>query len=223
MTRRDLKGAAEHEVGVFDRLLDDGGAAGVPGGAVFRGGRGPEHFIVGAHAVEARVTGAAGDIDVVDAVDAEGADGIERAGAVGLAGAGDRGLEGSDREQRRNRRAAGVGGDAAVDLKGVDEVALVAAEDLAVREGDRGHEVVFVAAQVTETGDGVVAENVAAALLGHVHGRAGGRALIVVFEDEIDHAADGIGAVDGGGTVLEDFDALDRGKRDLVQIDHAAV
>ena len=29
MTRRDLKGAAEHEVGVFDRLLDDGGAAGV--------------------------------------------------------------------------------------------------------------------------------------------------------------------------------------------------
>jgi hypothetical protein len=181
VARGDLKGAAEHEIRVLHRLLDHGGAAGIPGGAVFRGGRSPEHLVVGPHAVETGVAGAAGEIDVVDAVHADRPGGIERAGAVGLARAGDRGLDRADGEQRRDRRAAGVGREAAIHLERVDEIALVAAQDFAVRARDRDHEVILVVLQIAETGDGVVAEDVAAALLGHVHGRAGRRALVVVF------------------------------------------
>jgi hypothetical protein len=82
VARGDLKGAAEHEIRVLHRLLDHGGAAGIPGGAVFGGGRSPEHLVVGPHAVEAGVAGAAGEIDVVDAVHADGVLRDRRAGAA---------------------------------------------------------------------------------------------------------------------------------------------
>src|SRR5207247_3890127 len=37
--------------------------------------------------------------------------------------------------------------------------------------------------------------------------------------DDVDHAGDGVGSVDGRGAVLEDFDALDRLGGDGVQVD----
>src|SRR5690606_24801418 len=40
----------------------------------------------------------------------------------------------------------------------------------------------------------------------------------VATGDDVDHAGDRVGTVDRGGAVLEDFDALDRGHRDLAQV-----
>ena len=48
-------------------------------------------------------------------------------------------------------------------------------------------------------------------------------ARIVLARDEVDHARDRIGTVDGRGTIAQHFDALDRGERDLLQVDRAAV
>ena len=52
---------------------------------------------------------------------------------------------------------------------------------------------------------------------------ANARRVCTTCGQVVDDAADGIGAVDGGRTVLEDFDALHGGERDLVEVDHAAV
>jgi hypothetical protein len=38
----------------------------------------------------------------------------------------------------------------------------------------------------------------------------GFQALVVLLQDEVDHAADRVGTVDRGGAVLQHFDALDR-------------
>src|SRR5690606_18615050 len=43
-------------------------------------------------------------------------------------------------------------------------------------------------------------------------------AFEVAAGDDVDHAGDGVGAVDRGGAVLEDFDALDGGHRHLAQV-----
>ena len=43
-------------------------------------------------------------------------------------------------------------------------------------------------------------------------------AFEVLAQDEVDHAADRVGAVDRGGTVGQHFDALDRQHRDRVQV-----
>jgi hypothetical protein len=45
----------------------------------------------------------------------------------------------------------------------------------------------------------------------------------VLAQNDVDHAADGIRAVNGGGSVGEDIDAIDGIQRDHRQIDAAAV
>ncbi len=67
------------------------------------------------------------------------------------------------------------------------------------------------------------AVDVAAAVLRHVGEAADGQAGVVLAQDEVDDAADGVGAVGRRGAVLQHLDALDRGHRDLVQVDDAAV
>ena len=48
-------------------------------------------------------------------------------------------------------------------------------------------------------------------------------ALVVLAQDEVDHARDGVGTVDRGGAVLQHFDALDRAERDRRQVGRLAV
>jgi hypothetical protein len=48
-----------------------------------------------------------------------------------------------------------------------------------------------------------------------------GEALEVVLEDEVDHAADRVGAVGRRGTAGDDLDALDGRRWDGVDVDHA--
>src|SRR3546814_16828587 len=48
------------------------------------------------------------------------------------------------------------------------------------------------------------------------------RSLELRAGDEVDHATDGVGAVDGGRTVAQHLDAIDRGKRNGVQVIHLA-
>src|SRR6202008_816477 len=45
-----------------------------------------------------------------------------------------------------------------------------------------------------------------------------GRAFVVAPQDHVDHAGDGVRAVDGGCAVLEDFDPFDRFGGDDVQV-----
>ena len=45
-------------------------------------------------------------------------------------------------------------------------------------------------------------------------------ALVVLLQDQVEHARDRIRAVDRGGAVLEVFDALDRRGRDAVEVEH---
>ena len=46
-------------------------------------------------------------------------------------------------------------------------------------------------------------------------GRGGGEAGELLAQDHVDHARDGVGAVDGRRAVLQDLDALDGVERDL--------
>nr|WP_246120838.1 hypothetical protein [Luteimonas granuli] len=50
---------------------------------------------------------------------------------------------------------------------------------------------------------------------------AGLQALEILAQDEVDHATDGIGTVDGGRTVLEDLHPFDQCHRDGVDVDRA--
>ncbi len=53
--------------------------------------------------------------------------------------------------------------------------------------------------------------------------RATFRAVEFGTQDDVDDAADGVGAVDGGRTVGDYFNAVDRGQRDHGDIDKASV
>ncbi len=67
------------------------------------------------------------------------------------------------------------------------------------------------------------AVDVAAAFLGDIDEGRCLRALVIAAGDEVDDAADGVGAVDGRCTIAEDFDAFDRGERDGVQVHRATL
>ena len=69
-------------------------------------------------------------------------------------------------------------------------------------------------------GVGAAAERVGGDTAGEIAVEgADGRALDVVLEDHVEDARDGIGAVDGGRAVLQDFDAGDGVDGDHVKID----
>src|SRR5690606_2076025 len=64
-------------------------------------------------------------------------------------------------------------------------------------------------------------EDLAAAGEGHAHGRGEFRAIDVLAGDQVDHAGDRVGAVDGGRAVLHDLGALQDAGRDHVQVEGA--
>ena len=61
------------------------------------------------------------------------------------------------------------------------------------------------------------------ASFGNVDETLDAETLIVLPKDEIDNAADGIGAVDCGRPFLEHLDTVDRGERDLIDVDGRAL
>ena len=52
--------------------------------------------------------------------------------------------------------------------------------------------------------------------------RSGLEAVIVFLQDDIDDTADGIRAVNGRGSVLEDFDAVNHRRRDRIEVHDCA-
>ena len=57
-------------------------------------------------------------------------------------------------------------------------------------------------------------------LQGVGEGHVNRRALVVFFQDHVEHAGDRIGAVDGGRAVLQIFDALDGGRGNAVEVEN---
>src|SRR5471032_2437058 len=53
-------------------------------------------------------------------------------------------------------------------------------------------------------------------------GGAGGAAVVVRFQDDVDHAGDRVGAVLRGRAILQHFDVVDGGDRDVVQVGRGA-
>src|SRR5205085_6167741 len=80
-----------------------------------------------------------------------------------------------------------------------------------------------VPVQVAIAGQRRNAVDIAAALLGDVVERLHADAAEIGAGDEVDHAADRVRAVNGRGAVLQDLDPLDRGERDLVDVDGRAL
>ena len=74
------------------------------------------------------------------------------------------------------------------------------------RDADVGHAVAGGAAAVL----------VAAAI------DVGAAAAVARLEDDVDHAGNGVGAVLGGGAILQHLDVIDRGHRDVVQVGRGA-
>ena len=222
-----LEGQARHQVGVAHRLLDHCGTAGVPGAAVLGRRRGPEVLAVRAGAVDRRTTRLPRQVEDVDAVDAQCRVGeIHRpggpAGVVDVVAA-ERAVQRIDREHGGDGSAASVGRQSAVGLVGVDEVALVAAQRLVVLHRQRGDEVESLRLEIAEAAHQRGAVDFPALLLRHVDQGVDDQAAEIGAHDEVDDAADSVGAVDGTGPVFQNFDALDGGERNLVQVDRAPV
>ena len=57
-------------------------------------------------------------------------------------------------------------------------------------------------------------------LQGVGEGHVNRRALVVFFQDHVEHAGDRIGAVDGGRAVLQILDALDGGRGNAVEVEN---
>ena len=214
------------EIDGLDGLLQHGRATGVPGAGVLCFREVPEPGVVRVLAVDLITAATPRQVERVDA--APGTDG----GAAGQERC-TRGVV-HDRTERRvrtdaqrhnggERRAARVRRHAAVRLEGVDEVALVAAQLAVIAHRHRGHDVPAVLVDITDAARGRAAVDGAAAQFGDVGETAEVKPLEIILEDEVDDAADGIGAVDRRRAVLEHFDALDGGHGDLVDVDRAAV
>jgi len=88
---------------------------------------------------------------------------------------------------------------------------------------DRAHDVELVLGQVAPAGGHVGTVLGATAVGGGTVHAADFDALIVLAQDDVDHAGDRVGSVNGRGAVLEDVDALDCSDRDAVQVDEGLV
>ena len=210
----------------LQRLLQNSGAAGVPCAGKLRLREIPQFFVIRPHAIDAVATGATGKIQRVDA--ARRAHGRAAGQERGRSGRIDDGAQwcvwadvgGQDGGEWRSAR---VNRKAAIGLERVDEVTLVSAQGICLRDRDTAHDVEALLVQLAVAAHHRAAEDVAAASLRDVHKALRRDADHVFFRDEVDDAADRIGAIDGGRTVFQHFDTLDREQRDLVDIHHAAV
>ena len=85
------------------------------------------------------------------------------------------------------------------------------------------HHVEAVLGEVAEAARDGRAPLLQAAALGVAEAHAGLGTLEVAAQDDVDHAGDGIRAVDSRSAVLQDLDALDGADRDAVEVDEVDV
>ena len=88
---------------------------------------------------------------------------------------------------------------------------------------DRSHHVVAVFGKVTEARHHRGADDVAATLFGGVGNALHRDAGEVTTQDEVDHTADGVGAIQRRRAVFQHFNAVHCRQRNRVEIDHTAV
>ena len=209
----ELEGATADEVGAFDGLDQHGRTAVVVGTGKACTGRCPQRRLV------LRLPG--DHIAVVLEAQQVGAVVGLRAGA----GQGEGGADGGARQAglRGELRAGGVGREAARGLEAVRERALGALELFLPVKGQAAHQVVAVTLHVAHAAEQRAAVDVAAALFRGVEEAGHLQAGVVLAQDEVDDAADGVGAVHGRGPVLEHLDALHRGQGDPVQVHRVAL
>ncbi len=108
-------------------------------------------------------------------------------------------------------------------IAGARALPLGAVQHLLLLVRQHAEDVVAVAVRITRAQRHACLPRIAAAVLRGVERGGGVEAAIVPAQDEVDHAADGVGAVDGRGAVAQHFDAVDRRQRDRVQVDRLAV
>ncbi|MCY1172609.1 hypothetical protein D9M73_127470 [compost metagenome] len=125
-------------------------------------------------------------------------------------------------DDRRKRRAARIDAKPAVMLEGVDEAARMRFERGNPAIADRPHHVEALLVQIAKTGDCRQAVDWRVAFFGYVGEGGRAEAAIILLGDEVDDAADRVGAVDCRCAVLQHFDAVERGKRDLIDVDGRA-
>src|SRR5690606_34880468 len=94
-------------------------------------------------------------------------------------------------------------------------LAVALPDDAAVVVGHAGDQVTAVAG---DAHDGGTFLGLAALALGLADAQGDLDAAEVLAGDDVDHAADRVGAVDGRGAVGQDLDALHRSQRDRVQV-----
>ena len=107
-------------------------------------------------------------------------------------------------------------------VRGLRTLALRRLQRILLEIVGRNEEVVIVLREVAQARRAADAPVVAATFVGGVVVGVDFRALIVLAQDEVDDAADGVGAVDSGRAILQHFDAFDRRSRDSRQIDALA-
>ena len=122
-------------------------------------------------------------------------------------------------EHGRERRPARVRRQPAFGLEGVGEIAVGAAQDLVLLEAERAERVPAVLIDVAATEQQAGAVDVAAAGFGRIHEGRYLRTLEIALGDEVDHAADGIGAVDRRCAVAQHLDPVDRREGNRIQVD----
>nr|WP_229425366.1 hypothetical protein [Massilia sp. Se16.2.3] len=104
-----------------------------------------------------------------------------------------------------------------------DEAALARTQAVELLEVEHAEHVKTIGREVAEAGAEAGGAFAGAAMLGARGGGGQVDARIVLAGDEIDHAADGVGAVDRRGAVLQYLDTLDRPGGDVVQVDAGIV
>src|SRR5450830_789038 len=118
----------------------------------------------------------------------------------------------------RHRFQDGIGGQVGgIDHAGIDAAAVAGAMEFALQ---RQVDVALVGG-VDARVEGQVARTAAAIEILAAAGRDGGAGR-VLLEDDVDHARDGIGAVLGGGAVLQHFDVVDGGDGNEVEVGRSA-
>jgi hypothetical protein len=106
-------------------------------------------------------------------------------------------------------------------VPGARERPLCGLERLVLLVAHRREDVVAVAIDVAESAGGATLPLIAAAAFGDAPEDAGLDAGEIRAQDDVDDAGHRIGSVDRRCAVLQDLDALDRGQRDLVDVDCA--
>ena len=212
---RQLEGAAAEQIGALDREGNHIIAAVVIGagigGAQWRGHLRPQCRLVLRHAGHrialARETERIGLQVLI------GAAGNRKCGAERRAGA---------RHLVGERRAGGIGRQAAARLETVGKAALVRAELVVIVDRQAHHDVITIFFQVAVAGQQGGAAVHAAARFGGIGGGRRFHAVVIGFQNEVDHAADGVGTVDGRRAVFQNFHARNGAHRNRVQVDRLA-